>query len=63
MLQLKQLCIDRRQSHRRQSDDIEDDFANSSSADIDITRQDDLPVELGLNQGNHSEFILYLSSS
>ena len=57
VLQLKQLCIDRRIDRRhcrkRQSSDSEDmgqfnnDLVTISPAGIDFMRQDDLPVELG----------------
>ena len=65
MLQLKQLCIDRRQSQHRQSADFEDvgqlnnNLANNSSIDIDIMRPDTLPVELGFNDFHESDFIFY----
>lgn len=57
VLQLKQLCIDRRHcrnpTRKRQSSDSEDvgqlnnDLVTISPAGIDFMRQDDLPVELG----------------
>lgn len=53
VLQLKQLCIDRRYCRKRQSSDSEDagqvnnDLVTISTAGIDFMRQDDLPVELG----------------
>ena len=65
VLQLKQLCIDRRQSQHRQLADFEDvgqlnnDFANNSTIDIDIMRPDNLPVELGFNDFHESEFMFY----
>ena len=65
VLQLKQLCIDRRQSQHRQLADFEDvgqlnnDFANNSTIDIDIMRPDTLPVELGFNDFHESEFMFY----
>ena len=53
VLQLKQLCIDRRHCRKRKSSDSEDagqlnnDLVTISPAGIDFMRQDDLPVELG----------------